>query len=216
MQPSSRTNPPWTTSWPSVSAGSGFTHALCHTRGWRYSPTPDRVGSGVDGAAAPRPAPRGMRWGDRGAVQDRHRRDHVQCSVNWWSGCAASADAHLVGRARIFADVRGKEAATCWRRYCRRGRAAGRGRAEPFSDAEDVAERRCRGADPGRACGPTCEVTGPRLLTFAEAVGEDRQGGRPPGPLGLRARGRPDAAARVGASAGASPRSSLTYVRAAS
>jgi hypothetical protein len=120
--------PPWTTSWPSVSAGSGFTHAFVipgdgataqHHTGLGRVSTGQQHRVQLHGACG---------GGDRGDVQDRRRRDHVQCSVNWWSGRAASADAHLVGRARILR--------TC----CQR-----RPKTDPLSTAASSGDRNNRG-----------------------------------------------------------------------
>ena len=65
----------------------------------------------------------------------------------------------------------------------RRGRAARRRRARAVRRRRRHRRRRRRRADRGRPRGQIYELTGPRLLTFAEAVGGDRRGDRPRDPL---------------------------------
>ena len=73
---------------------------------------------------------------------------------------------------------------------------------EPFVDADDIADVAVAALTEDRHIGQLYELTGPRSLTFAEAVAEIADGGRPRGPLraGLagaaRGRGSPSTACR--------------------
>ena len=62
----------------------------------------------------------------------------------------------------------------------RRGRAARRGRAQPFVDAGDIADVAVAALTDDRHVGQLYELTGPRLLTFADAAAEiSEAAGRP-------------------------------------
>jgi hypothetical protein len=173
-----------------------------------------RVGSGVDAvcrrgssptpaAAARRSTPSsssGMRCGRPGDVPDR-RRDQLQVLGELAEdGRAASADA-APGRSRAqLADMPG-----------RKPLAAGGALVGEAARPAGTWPRSRRWSRPDGHAGQLYEVTGLRLLTFAEAVGGDRQDGRPPDRARVKAGGRPDPATKVGASAGPSPGSSLIW-----
>jgi hypothetical protein len=204
------------------SRGGGDGHC---TGSWRQPPRQTGwVGCrrpSVDGPAAPAtPAAEarrstasgssGMRFGGRGDAPDRRRRGQVQVLGELAGQAVQHFAAATSGRSRAaYGGVR-PEALPCWRHACRRGRTAGRGRGRAVLDAEDVAEVAVAALVQDGHGRPTDEVTGLRLLTVAERGWGDRQDGRPPDPARVEARGRPDAATRVGASAGPSPGSSLT------